>query len=220
MTPAEATMVILSTLTPYYGDHEEPVDRTARLEMIASSIDTAARYGACEKGDPECDDRAWVVGEGTIKRLELTAALIVVGRFESGYALHVHQNKCRVLIGECDSGRARSPWQFQRTDLTRKIWWEYKGADQRSTETAAYAASIVLGRARQNCGSWEGAFSQYATGGGCRWKYAAPRALSYEKTLLELRRLVLLPTPPVVLTPDEDDDDDDQADEDEEETSE
>lgn len=193
MTPAEATLIILGTITPYFGDHEEPIDRTVRYEVISSSIDTAARYGACEKGDPDCDDRAWVVGDGSIKRLELTAALIVLGRFESGYARHVHQNRCRVLIGECDNGRARSPWQFQRTELTRRQWWSYKGADQRSTETAAYAAAIVLGRARANCGSWEGAFAQYATGGACKWKYSAPRAAAYEKTLVELRRLVALP---------------------------
>lgn len=207
MSIAEVVTLILLALQPYFGDGETPEDRRERIETIASSIDTVAMYGACEATDADCDSRAWVVGDGRLKRLELTAALMVVGRFESGYARHVHENKCRLKIGECDNGRARSPWQFQRTDLTRVQWWAYRGADQRSTDMAAYAAAKVLGRARVNCGSWEGAFAQYATGGGCHWKWAPMRASAYEKTLAELRAKLAAPVPLVKA------DDDEEADE-------
>jgi hypothetical protein len=183
---------ILLTFAPWHGTKEDPAAREERSRMLASSMVLMVDYASCSNdydGDPEC--------QRVIKpelRLPLLARLIAVGKFESAYALHIHEGRCRTHIGECDGGRARSPWQFQAVPAVygvriKDFWHAYRGADQQSTDGAAYAAALILARSYENCRTWEGAIGQYATGNACRWAYAPARetlALRLERELREL----------------------------------
>jgi hypothetical protein len=177
MLYTQAILIILKSFQPYYGDNETETAREARLEVIAKSTNLAVLYGTC--ADSECDDRTWSQFEQgkapADARLSFTALLITIGRFESGYAKHVHENRCRVKIGECDGGRAVSPWQIQPTRLVRHHWYDYRGADQDSTDAGAFGALITIANAYKNCKTYQGAIAQYATGSRCSWSKAQAR---------------------------------------------
>lgn len=150
---------MLMTLAPYAGDIETEKERAVRLSVIAKAIETSST---------------------TIKwsgsQRELATLLIVQGWSESRFAKHVHEGKCRVKQGECDAGRAVSPWQLHAGYSFRRAEWKSaEGADLKATTVAAKRAAQVLSRGRNFCKSIQGAISLYATGASCRWKGAASR---------------------------------------------
>ena len=181
----ETLLVILLGFQPFYGDTETPAARKDRLTIMAKAIGRAVAGANCHDDDePGCLP---VVTE--TEALPLAAALVTQAFWESGLARHVHEGKCRK--GECDGGRARSPWQFQPVPPVfhvsiRELWWKYKGADQDSTDDAAWAAALILARAHDNCGTWEGAIAQYATGSRCKWSGTERRMVTFRRVLAKL----------------------------------
>lgn len=112
---------------------------------------------------------------------ERAARLIALGYFESRFLGRIQKNDCRffvrhgVRLQECDAGRARSFWQFQRTSLAPE-WHRSIGLGFTQVRTAATVADRILERGMRSCGNETGAFARYATGASCRWRGAARRA--------------------------------------------
>lgn len=126
-----------------YDVHEDPEFRQERLSTIAQAVVDAS------DGD-----------RGKI------SFLLIQAKHESGFRLDVQE--CRCPEGQCDNGRAHSPWQLHRvpalpiedwhgycgtsleavTSAARRTLWAY---DQRSL-ACSYAR---LGGARASCSdSW------------------------------------------------------------------
>jgi hypothetical protein len=122
---------------------------------------------------------------------ELAALLIIEGKHESAFALHVHAGNC--LPGECDHGRARGPWQQQAGSTSSPAAWLLLGGlDEYSTRFAAQEAARALARSRWMCRSlerggndWvEMTMSAYA-GHGCKGWFPGlkTRVFSYSKVM-------------------------------------
>jgi hypothetical protein len=104
----------------------------------------------------------------------LMAEIATIGFFESGFLERIQDGKCRK--DECDHGRARTWFQYQRTSYTREAW-ELKadiGLEYEAVLTATQNAATVLLAGRKACHSVEGTLAFYATG-GCRWSGARYR---------------------------------------------
>lgn len=179
----EATQVLLAillSLPRFHADTETAVEREERLTTIARSIHEASERATCAGAydAPECE-RLW---PGSTKELE--TLLVTQGFMESRFAQRVHEGRCQVRIGECDGGRARSVWQLQASGLVpREAWVNLEGTSYERTRAAAWYAIQVLYRARNACGSIEGAISRYATGRSCRWTPAKKRVDFYRRLL-------------------------------------
>jgi hypothetical protein len=181
-------LALLLTLAPWHADRDEdPAARAERLSHVARGVAVAADLATCEgewSTDPECTP-AWPPARKT----ELLALLISQGWWESRYARHVHEGRCRTEIGECDGGMARSPWQIQRSALVpAEEWRQMDSADSASTEIAARASARILAVGRSRCGSAEGAIASYATGKSCRWSPAATRLRHARRIEADLTR--------------------------------
>jgi hypothetical protein len=146
----EWILAVLLAATPHVSDRAEPPEsRQERLEVLADAMGRAV-------------DKAVSAGAWKAPRRELGAYLLSVGTWESHWAARIHQNRC--LPWECGRGRARSPWQLERSPLTADAWDRYEGADASSTRRAALAAALVLSRARHACSSPVGVFAYYHRG--------------------------------------------------------
>jgi hypothetical protein len=189
MTLYEAIVAIMLALRPYYGDHESAEDRKDRIELIAKSIIESVELAKCENQPQDSECVKAYDGSST----DLAAIMIMTGFNESGFARHVHENKCNTKGGECDGGRAKSPWQFQRTPLSSYEWDRYKGRDAKSTKLATNVVSRILARFLKNCGSWKGAIAQYATGKYCTWKHAEARYNHFLRIRRDLREKIMPP---------------------------
>jgi hypothetical protein len=178
-------LVAIMLAWPAYGtDKEKPEDRKTRYTVIASSVANAVEWASCT-GEYANDDECTPTYKGDV--VALAAAHINLARFESSLAKHVHENRCNWKGGECDGGRAKSPWQFQRTMPARHVWDAYKGADQDSTDDAAHLVAKFLVGFHRSCGTWEGAYAMYATSKSCKWAGAKKRGEGYNKTYAALR---------------------------------
>lgn len=179
---------ILLTLPPNHLDQETEIARRDRLEVIATAINYASSAVTCDGYGPECE------AEFPGTKVEIAFLLITTGRFESGFAENVHKDRCRPY--QCDVSidiygkihfRARTPWQMQRHGEAKLYWDHMMGADQLSTNYAAYAAARMLSRSKRACGSIPGAISMYAHGRSCQWKHANERAFYYYGLLKEYK---------------------------------
>lgn len=181
-------------LPSYYGDQESTQERSARMYMTAAAVVSAVDAATCSgpwNGADWCQP-VWPRAE----KRQLAVLLVTLGWHESRFALHVHKNRCRVKLGECDAVRlpdgryialARTPWQMQYSPLIREHWGSMSSATAIGTFEAAYAAAKIAGRARMRCsseGSWTHAtISGYASGRSCSWTGAAQRVKTYNRLL-------------------------------------
>ena len=171
-TPLHSAQSVWTSLPAWHGDIEAPADRSARLQRIDLAVTRAVKVATCDGGRIEGCKKEWRYAAADLQWL-----LIAQAFFETRLAVHVHEDRCRVKIGECDSGRAKSLWQIQATPLVPvQEWKTLGGADQASTDAAAIAAMRVLSRNYNRCRSIAGAISGYATGHTCNWKPAQVRA--------------------------------------------
>jgi len=156
-------LAILLSLPAWHGDVETAEHRAERLGVVAKAI-TAAAAG----------DR------------QLAILLVVQGEAETHYARHIHEGRCGQHplspTGECDAGRAVSPWQIlQGPWLPRDEWVTLRGAGLGPTTRAARHAARALRHGRHACrrpSPLHGAFSAAARG-SCRWAGAARRVARY-----------------------------------------
>ncbi len=181
----KAILLVLLGLRPNAGDHESEAERSERMTIVAKSIDYAASRGTCSGAYSE-DESCKRIYHGD--RVELASMLTALGYMESGFALNVHEGRCRQ--NECDSyvlkdrqgrvyrvvHRARSPWQVHFNPMIRDVWDDMQGTTQWQTANAAWAATMVLSASKSRCKDRLGAISGYAGSATCRWS-GAPRRL-------------------------------------------
>lgn len=131
---------ILLSFGPSKHDTETAEERAARIKVIAESIEIAA------DGDQE-----------------VAAFLLMTGLFETRFARHVHEGRCKPE--ECDGGKARTVWQVWRLkSMSAEQWHGMLGSDLESTTNAAkYAARLFIMK-RNYCRSTIGAINAYASG--------------------------------------------------------
>lgn len=180
----------VASLPLWHQDSDEEEEHRAwRIDNVARGVALAADLATCtgDWRDEEDCEPAWPVE----RKLELVGALISQGWWESRYAQHVHEGRCRVHIGECDGGKARSPWQIQTSALVTDVeWYDMLGAGEEPTEIAARCAARILAVGLKRCGSLEGAISSYATGRTCKWSKAADRVRHARRMTEELTRRI------------------------------
>lgn len=175
---------LLLSLDPSYSDNESWIERTARMEMIATAIDDASSKATCsnEYTNSECK-KIWNQNKRSIALL-----LVTQGFWESRFAKNVHEGKCKKY--ECDSysvngnifHRARSPWQVQRTGMVTKEEYEkMNAATLESTTMSANVASRYLAIGMKACNTILGTIAIYGGAGFCSWQGAAPREAFYRK---------------------------------------
>lgn len=160
-------IAILMKLPVWKGDTEEE-NRQDRIEVIGESI-----YEASQKHP--------FMGSSD----RMAYLLINQGWWETKFAKHVHEGNCRVEIGECDHGRAGSPWQIQYGHWFPKDEWEKLiGTDPEATTAAAMKAAQILNSSVNLCISRYGnnpamhdfwATSAYGTSRDCTNKKSQER---------------------------------------------
>lgn len=186
MSLAAAVAAVACSLPPAYVPpasplYEVPEARQERLTMLGGAIAAAAHRARCAPPWDEIDTpcrRRW---PGSA--VELSAVLLGLAYLESGLAWHVHAGQCRTEQGECDAGRARSPWQLQRTGHVWRHWDELEGVGEWSTFRAAWGATLVVSSARRFCSRhapeqpWiDATVAAYARGYTCTWSRSPRRA--------------------------------------------
>lgn len=177
---------MLVSLGPHSLDTEAPEARVDRMMVLASAIHTTVEEFTCTGAHAVDSCTRQFRGHPD----ELAMGLFTIGRFESYFSQHVHEDRCRVDIGECDFGRAKSNFQVQATSIVPlEVWRTLGGTDQDSTDRAARAAATVLAKS-WHCGSPRRVFRGYATS-RCdgQLKDAQARADFYTRKLAEYRRL-------------------------------
>ena len=188
MTQYAIIFALYTALTPWHQDRAE-VNRDHRMGVLTESTKRTVNRATCDDGTRKNCVSIW---PGTSQ--ELTALLITTGWWESRFAKHIHEDRCRGF--ECDAFklpggrviyRAKSTWQVQSSPLVPiKVWRTIGGSDLESTTRAALAATRVLSMARTRCGEVNGdwvasTISLYATGRTCRWPKAHNRVVMYKK---------------------------------------
>jgi hypothetical protein len=184
MTMFTVILGMLNALRPFHMDAEAADARNARMTVIASSIAQATEEATCTgafakdgcvpkfKGKPE----------------ELAMGLFTIGKFETRFAKHVHEDKCRPW--ECDAGQAKSLFQVHVTKtVPRDVWVRLGGTSQESTLQSARAAAAMWSRAWQ-CGSLDRAFAGYMTSYCQATEAGETRAKDYLANLGRYRQLM------------------------------
>lgn len=186
MNTVQYVLMVLLSLPGAYHDKETFEQRVERMSVVARAIgDASARATCTDRFDkPECE-RIW---SGPRKQLALL--LVTKAWWESRLAKNVHEGKCRKF--ECDATklangttvfRARTIWQMQKTSLvTTQEWNTMVGTDFEATRTAAWAATRILARGKNKCGSTFGAMSFYGRS-RCAWTGARVREVFYRKLI-------------------------------------
>jgi hypothetical protein len=198
-----AIVTILIGLPAYYTDQEAPEEREARLRTIATAIATSCDEATCVSQGEDCVP----VFSGTLN--QCVAASITMGFWESRFAKHIHEGKCRSgyrskttgkwIKGECDEHVAfnvhgqmigqvftsRSMWQMKYDSLIADEWHGMNGTSQEATNLAAWAATKKLGRCWG--GNARSAFVCYAGSRNKNWPGAKPRVIFYEARLRQLQ---------------------------------
>lgn len=173
-------LFLLWMLPSFYMDKESKEERMNRLSNIAVAIDDASSKATCTDKylqDPTCK-KIW-----QRPKQDLALMLVTQGFWESRFAEHVDKNRCRISIGECDHGRAKTVWQIQRGHwVSDERWKKLQDGTLEGTIEAANVAAETLSLAGSRCG-WtnEGTISLYATGKTCNWKGAPERVRLYHK---------------------------------------
>ena len=162
----EWIFVALNGLTPWVHEQESEEAGKARTALNAAAIAQVVDESMC------LDPKTKVRVEGCIPKwrgssIELAAALIILGEEESRWASHIQQGLCgkhpKSRVGECDHGRAVSPFQLQRNNhMTDKDWAKMQTTEGILTSTR-FAARYLTGYYRR-CGKWAGAFASYGLG--------------------------------------------------------
>jgi hypothetical protein len=154
---------------------------------IAASVHRAVEHATCHGEFAKRKDCVRIHGS----RVQLAAELLTLAQYESGLCESIHADQCERY--QCDPARvvvngeasvvhlARGLWQGHRLkSWTDATWNGMSGASEVATGNAAWQAAKLLSAHERTCGSVEGAFAGYATGGHCYHKQAHVRAVATE----------------------------------------
>lgn len=105
---------------PVFHEDDGCDEKRAQLEAVANAVATVART----------PDEA--------------AFLLAWGKAETNFSLRIHRGECRQW--ECDSGRARGPWQAHRNGMPEDRWDQMLGVEhvQVQAEQAACHARWAM----------------------------------------------------------------------------
>lgn len=163
--PRNAVHAQLLRFRPALGDEETPAERFDRLGDAADAIVAASG------GD-----------------LQVQAALVTIGWFESHWSQLVAEGRCSEYRWKCDhdprTGKPRALSNFQ---LWAGACPELHDADGPPDELVAAKCAARLWRyGRARCGSDAGAFALYGTGSRCSLPDAERRASFMRRVLAAL----------------------------------
>jgi hypothetical protein len=149
-----ATFAALMRMTPHKTDTESRSERSARMHVIAESINDATLRASCSGryASPTCKP---IYSD----RRSLAALLLGKGHFESDFAEYVHEGRCSEgpVGARCDSDkqghpRAHGPWQqWELAVFPREDWQKLEGATPEATSLAAWHAAKLLAGSRSMC---------------------------------------------------------------------
>jgi hypothetical protein len=182
MTMFEAILSMLVAMQPFHKDKEVPEERSVRMAVIASSITQATEEATCTGtfATPDCKPKF----KG--KPDELAMGLFTIAKFETRFAKHVHEDKCKPW--ECDVGRAKGLFQVHVSKtVPRDVWEQLGGTSPEATLQSARAAATMWSRAWQ-CGSLDRAFAGYMTSYCLATVEGKRRAKDYLSNLEKYRR--------------------------------
>lgn len=201
-------LTLLVSFTPYYTDQETVEERKERMTVVSTAITHACYRATCTPPyDEDCD----VIFSGKLE--ECVVGEATLGYFESRFAKHIHENKCRKgywskkqnkwIRGECDEQVSRdvhgkvvaqfftsfTMWQMKRTEIVLPEWPHMHGSSLEATKLAAWASTKIFSRC------WSGnarkAFVCYAGSSNPNWPGALPRVKFYDARLKELEQLMI-----------------------------
>ncbi len=180
MTLKAAILAWLLTLPASWHtrDLETPVQRRARLEVVAVAVSETA---AASK---------WLPPK------QAAAAVLAVWQKESAFDVIVHSGAGPHPVWTQDGGRSRCAGQIHRSAVPRKLWLSLTGLDAKSTKACSDTTLLLL-RRQSYCtrlpgtwnDKWARVFSAYGSGAGCRTTAKGLAKLSeYGRVLTVLRR--------------------------------
>lgn len=193
-------LAILMALPAFHSDKETNEEREVRMTTIATAIGHSCYAATCSgKYDTkECEP----IFKGSIN--ECGAALVTIGFWESRFAKHIHEGKCRKggfvktsygkkwVKGECDETvifdvhgnlirqyfKSKTVYQMQ-WDKGINAWWRVMdGTSQNQTNNATWAAMNKWSRCWPN--KPQKAFMCYAGTKSTAWSGGPKRAHFYE----------------------------------------
>lgn len=199
----ELLITLFLSHTPHYTDQETWSEREARAEVMADAIDNAAARATCtgeyaDKKDTPKEQRCVRIWPAPKK--DLAILMLTMAKFESTFSERIHKNECNLHKGECDAGRAWdgksgkysyyqkawTPWQLHRfLDIPQEDWDQIASGIP-GTRMAAWYATKRFSAAFRACGTYEGAYSRYGRGNGCRPIKTAPDRVA---TFVKLQKL-------------------------------
>lgn len=180
----EVILSMLTALQPFHKDVEAPEARKARMAVIATSIVQATEEATCTGAFEKDGCKPKFKG----KPDELAIGLFTIAKFETRFAKHVHEDKCKPW--ECDAGQAKSLFQVHVTKtVPRDVWLKIGGTSPEATLLSARAAAAMWSKAWQ-CGSLARAFAGYMTSYCQATGAGETRAKDYLANLGRYRRLM------------------------------
>lgn len=194
-TMALKALILLTLLsrTPYHRDTETWEEREERLELVADAIhDSATRATCTETHKKEGCKVIWPYSSRSISMLLVEQAVS-----ETNLSHLIHDNQCRLEIGECDAAKVWSKkkgrynyfqqsfslWQLKRFRDVSMAAWKKIESGRPGTHQAAWLATRRLAGGLSGCGSIEGAIARYATGKACKWEDAPKRYALYQSLM-------------------------------------
>ncbi len=178
---ATALLALLLSLPRFTRDTETAEEREVRMSVVDRSLVYASDRATCsgEYDVPGC--HKWWTGS----KKSLQVLLVVQAKYETNFAQHIHEGRCRLHLKECDGGRAKGLWQLHAGGtVTKEEWEQFEGTSLENTKVAAWAAARVMMRSLGACkGDLEGGFAMYATGNSCTWSGAKERADLYRQLM-------------------------------------
>lgn len=135
-TPLEAWgLAALHTLPVFHEDVGAP-EKPDQLAMVAQAVTEAVRE---QKGWP-------------LSKQMLMSAAFSIFKHESNGSLRIHRNECNLKKGECDAGKAISPFQLHAVALSNRDLWPQLGfMTFESTKLAAKEAVGVFVKMYRYC---------------------------------------------------------------------
>ena len=164
------------------------------MDLMAEGIKVSVDRATCHnrpEGEKSCK-RIWGGSQRSLGMLLIEQAIS-----ESTLSHLIHDNQCRLKLGECDAKRkwnreeqkaeyiqqSFSPWQIKFYHDIPQAHWDKILLGRPGTTYAAWHATRRLASGYTACGNIQGAIARYTTGGACKWEKAPSRYALYRSLM-------------------------------------